>query len=71
MKSFKAGDLVKFVPYYTASGMQGGSLKKMPAPYDCLGLVIVVYKNIIVVMIPPGRKVTTGFATADVIASLK
>jgi hypothetical protein len=66
MKDIAAGDIVKFVPYYASSGMQGSSLKLQMPKYDCLALV---YKTYVIrgvghanVMLPSRKKKIVGFA---------
>ena len=43
MKDIVVGDIVRFVPYYASSGMQGSSLKLQMPKYDCLALVYKIY----------------------------
>ena len=66
MKDIVAGDIVKFVPYYASSGMQGGSLKLQMPKYDGLALV---YKTYVIrgvghahIMLPSRKKKVVGFA---------
>jgi hypothetical protein len=70
MRVFKIGDIVKFVPYYAASGMQGASLKKKPPIYSCLGFVTKTSKSNVCVMIPTGAIIVVGLAKIKSIASL-
>ena len=75
MKDIVVGDVVKFVPYYTSSGMQGGSLKLQMPKYDCLALV---YKTYVIrgvghahVMLPNRIKKVVGFAGIEMMARIK
>jgi len=43
MKDINIGDIVKFVPYYAATGMQGANLKLQMPKYDCIALVYDMY----------------------------
>jgi len=74
MKDIVVGDIVKFVPYYASSGMQGSSLKLQMPKYDCLGLV---YKTYVVrgvgrahVMMPSRVKKVVGFAGIEALFKL-
>ena len=66
MKDIKKGDIVKFVPYYASSGMQGSSLKLQMPKYDCLALVYKIYTVRGVghahVMLSNRKKKVVGFA---------
>jgi hypothetical protein len=53
-KIFKVADVVKFVPYYAASGMQGAMLKLKMPDYDCLGLVTKIFDIQVVLMLAAG-----------------
>ena len=75
MKDIVVGDIVKFVPYYASSGMQGGSLQLQLPKYDCLGLV---YKTYIVrgvgkahIMLPSRAKKVVGFAGIEKLFRIK
>ena len=75
MKDIVAGDIVKFVPYYASSGMQGSSLKLQMPKYDCLGLV---YKTYVVrgvgrahVMMPSRVKKVVGFAGIEMLSRIE
>ena len=74
MKNIKVGDIVKFVPYYTSSGMQGSSLKLQMPKYDSLAIVYKTYKIRGVghahVMLPSRNKKVVGFAGLETILSL-
>tara|TARA_A100001391_G_scaffold71880_1_gene45843 strand:+ start:25 stop:270 length:246 start_codon:yes stop_codon:yes gene_type:complete len=39
-KNIKIGDLVEFIEYYVASGIQGMNLTKTTPKYNCLGIVL-------------------------------
>ena len=74
MKDIFVGDVVKFVPYYASSGMQGSIALQMPK-YDCLALV---YKTYVVrgvghahVMMPSRVKKVVGFAGIEVLFTLQ
>ena len=75
MKDIIAGDIVKFVPHYVASGMQGGSLKLQLPKYDCLALVYRTYTIRGVgkahVMLPNRVKKVVGFAGIEKLFRIK
>lgn len=75
MKDIVVGDVVKFIPYYKTTGMQGGNLKLQMPKYDGLGLVCRTY---IVrgighadVMLSSRVKKVIGFAGIEMISRLK
>ncbi len=66
MKDIVSGDIVKFIPYYASTGIQGANLRLQMPKYDCLALV---YKTYIVrgvghaqIMLPSRIKKVVGFA---------
>tara|TARA_A100001515_G_scaffold129868_1_gene116798 strand:- start:154 stop:378 length:225 start_codon:yes stop_codon:yes gene_type:complete len=74
LKDIAVGDVVKFVPYYTSSGMQGGSLKLQMPKYDSLALV---YKTYVIrgvghahIMFPSRKKKVVGFAGLEMVCRL-
>ena len=74
MKDITVGDVVKFVPYYASSGMQGGSLKLQMPKYDSLALV---YKTYVIrgvghahIMFPSRKKKVVGFAGLEMVCRL-
>ncbi len=74
MKNIKVGDVVKFVPYYTSSGMQGGSLKLQMPEFDSLAIV---YKTYVIrgvghahIMLPSRNKKVVGFAGLETLFKL-
>ena len=71
MKKILVGDIVKFVPYYAAAGMQGASLKLQLPRYDSLALVFKTYKVRGVghahIMLPNRKKKVVGFAGLEMI----
>jgi len=75
MKDIVAGDVVKFVPHYVSSGMQGGSLKLQMPKYDCLALVFKTYTVRGVghahVMMPNRIKKVVGFAGIEMMSRIK
>jgi hypothetical protein len=75
MKDIVVGDIVKFVPYYTSSGMQGGSLKLQMPKHDGFALV---YKTYIIrgvghahIMLPSRSKKVVGFAGIEMVSRIK
>lgn len=75
MKDIVVGDIVKFVPYYASSGMQGSSLKLQMPKYECIALV---YKTYTVrgvghahVMFPNRLKKVVGFAGIEKLFRIK
>lgn len=75
LKDIKVGDVVKFVPYYTSSGIQGGSLKLQMPKYDSIALV---YKTYVVkgvghahIMLPNRKKKVIGFAGIEMLSRIK
>ena len=75
MKNIVAGDIVKFVPYYASSGMQGSSLKLQMPKYDCLALV---YKTYVIrgvghahIMLPSRKKKIIGFAGLEMLSRIQ
>ena len=75
MKDIVVGDIVKFIPYYASSGMQGSSLRLQLPRYDCLGLV---FKTYIIrgvghahIMLPNRQKKVIGFAGIEMMARIK
>ena len=74
MKDIQVGDIVKFVPHYVSSGMQGASLTLQMPKYDCLALVYKTYKVRDVgrahVMLADKRKKVVGFASIDTLFRL-
>jgi len=75
MKDIVTGDVVKFVPHYVSSGMQGGSLKLQMPKYDCLALVFKTYTVRGVghahVMMPNRIKKVVGFAGIEMMSRIK
>ena len=75
MKDIVAGDIVKFVPYYTKAGMQGGSLQLQMPKYDCLALVYKTYVTRGVghahVMLPSRIKKIVSFAGIETLFRVK
>ena len=75
MKNIKVADVVKFIPYYSSSGMQGSSLKLQMPKYDCLALVYKVYTVRGVghahVMLSNRKKQIVGFAGIETIFRFK
>ena len=74
MKNIQVGDIVKFVPYYASSGMQGGSLKLQMPKYDSLALV---YKTYVIrgvghahIMLPSRTKKVVSFAGIETLYSI-
>ncbi len=67
MQQFKTTDVVKFVPYYTPGGMQGGSLKKAAPMYDCYAMVISSTLKTVRVMLASGQMVTISHACVDLV----
>jgi hypothetical protein len=74
LKDIVIGDIVKFVPYYASSGMQGGSLKLQMPRYECLALV---YKTYVIrgvghahIMLPNRKKKVIGFAGIETLFSI-
>ena len=74
LKDIQIGDVVKFVPHYASSGMQGASLTLQMPKYECLALVYRVYtvKGIghAHVMLTDKRKKIVGFAGIDTLFRL-
>ena len=74
MKNILVGDIVKFVPHYVSSGMQGASLTLQMPKYDCIALVYKTYKVRDIgrahVMLPDKRKEVVGFACIDTLFRL-
>lgn len=74
MKNIKVGDVVKFVPYYTSSGMQGSSLKLQMPKYDSLALVYKIYTVRGVghahIMLPNRKRKVVGFAGIQTLSSI-
>lgn len=75
MKNIKVGDVVKFVPYYASSGMQGSSLKLQMPKYDSLAIV---YKTYTVrgvghahIMLSNRKKKVVGFAGIEVLSRIE
>jgi len=75
MKDIVVGDIVKFVPYYASSGMQGAGLKLQMPKYEGLALV---YKTYTVrgvghahIMLPSRVKKVVGFAGIEVLFTLQ
>ena len=66
MKDIQKGDIVKFVPYYKSTGMQGSSLKLQLPKYDTLALVYRTYTIRGVghahIMLPNRERKIVGFA---------
>ena len=75
MKDIVVGDIVKFVPYYASSGMQGSSLKLQMPKYKCIALVFKTYTVRGVghahVMMPNRIKKVVGFAGIEMMARIK
>ena len=75
MKDIVVGDVVKFVPYYTSSGMQGSSLKLQMPKYEGLALVYKTYTIRGVgnahIMLPNRNKKIVGFAGIEKIFRIK
>ncbi len=74
MKNIKVGDVVKFVPYYASSGMQGGSLKLQMPKHESLAIV---YKTYVIrgvghahIMLPSRKKKVIGFAGLETLFSI-
>ena len=74
MKDIKVGDVVKFVPYYASSGMQGSSLKLQMPKYESLALVYKTYKIRGVghahIMLANRDKKVVGFAGLETLFSI-
>ncbi len=70
-KKFFISDIVKFVPYYIPSGMQGATLQVQTPAHSCLAMVIAVYPRQIKVMLPNGSQKTYGKAGMESIISLE
>jgi len=75
LKNIKVGDVVKFVPYYASSGMQGSSLKLQMPKHECLALV---YKTYTVrgvghahIMMPNRNKKVVAFAGIEMLSRIK
>ena len=75
MKDIKVGDVVKFVPYYTSSGMQGSSLKLQMPKYDSLAIVYKTYTIRGVghahVMLSSRKKKVVGFAGIEMLSRIE
>ena len=75
MKDIVVGDVVKFVPYYTSSGMQGSSLKLQMPKYEGLALVYKTYTIRGVghahIMLPSRKKKVIGFAGIEMLSRIE
>lgn len=71
MKDIQVGDIIKFIPYYASSGMQGANLQLQLPKYDCLALVYRVYNIRGIghahVMMPNRIKKIVGFAGIELL----
>lgn len=75
MKDIVVGDVVKFIPYYKTTGMQGGNLKLQMPTYKGLGLVCNVYTVRGIghadVMLSSRVKKVFGFAGIEMVSRIK
>ena len=75
LKDIQIGDVVKFVPHYASSGMQGASLTLQMPKYDSLALVYKTYTIRGVghahIMLPNRKKKVVGFAGLETIFRFK
>ena len=75
MKDIQIGDIVKFVPHYVPTGVQGSNLTLQMPVYDCLALVCKVYviKNVghAHVMLSDRRIKIVRFAGIDTLFRLR
>jgi hypothetical protein len=69
-KTFEIADIVKFVPYYTSSGMQGATLKMKMPDHNCYALVIANFKNQVRLLMPYGSKKLVNNACIETIITL-
>ena len=74
MKNIEVGDVVKFIPYYASSGMQGSKIKLQMPKHNCLGLVYKTYKVRGIgkahVMLSNRKKKIVGFAGLETLCKL-
>lgn len=74
MKNIEVGDVVKFVPYYASTGMQGSSLKLKIPEFSGLALVYKVYSvrgiGYAHIMLSNRDKEVIGFAGIEMLSRI-
>jgi Na+/serine symporter len=71
MKVFYEADIVKFVPYCTATGVQGGSLKMVEPDYSGYALVINIGGKLVSILMPSGEIIAISKACVETVLTLQ